>query len=262
MKNYTSKFSFFILTLVTLYACHKKSTPSQIVQSNTKIKTLDLVLDTVSYKYYTCKSKIETTDENGSVQVNALTRCAKDSVLWVSLSKSSIEGARALYRPDSIFVLDRMNNIAYLYSSQYIYELISLPISYSNAQSLLIGELIFSQNYTDSWSSSEVPNDTVYVLLNQKRNQLKITNHVNRLLRKVEKVFINDTITNQTAQIEYKDFAKVDSFYVAHSISAKIKTLKNQKLQERTIEVKHNKIEFATKGVNFPFNVPKKYEIK
>ena len=69
MKNYTSKFSFFILTVLALYACHKKSTPNQIISTHQKIKSLDVVLDTINYKYYTCKSKIETTDNNGSVQI-------------------------------------------------------------------------------------------------------------------------------------------------------------------------------------------------
>jgi hypothetical protein len=262
MKNYTSKFSFFILTVLALYACHKKSTPNQIISTHQKIKSLDVVLDTINYKYYTCKSKIETTDNNGSVQVNALIRCAKDSVLWVSLSKSSIEGARGLYRPDSIFVLDRMNNIAYLYSSQSIYELISLPITYSNAQSLLIGELIFKIDSTDIWQESTISNDSLHVVLKQNRKQLVVYNFINKNSRKVEGVLMKDSISNQSAQIEYKDFVKVDSFFVPHSIDVIIHRMKNQKIEEQEIHVKHNKIEFANKGVNFPFNVPKKYEIK
>jgi hypothetical protein len=262
MKNYTNKFSFFITILIVLYACHNKNTPVQGNTKNVKVKSYQVNLDTIDYKYYTCKSKIESTDQNGSMQINALTRCAKDSVLWVSLSKSSIEGVRALYRPDSIFILDRMNNIAYLYSSQYIYQLVALPISYSNAQSLLIGELIFKIDSTDVWIAPENEEDSIHVTLKQYRTPLEVINTINRNTHKVESVFLRDTILNQTAKIDYKDFMQVDSFSVPHTIKVVVQTLKNQKIEERTIEVKHNKVEFLNKGVHFPFNVPKKYEIK
>jgi hypothetical protein len=248
-----------IISSLTLLACKKQAiVSSQPVDLNRQLLS-SFHPDEVDFTYMALKSKVDYSDENGDVQVSVITRSKKDSLLWFSIGKSSIEGVRAIVRPDSIFVLDRMNNEYFNYNLKYIQEFIQAGLNYYNLQNLLVGNLTCSLSLSDQLKKEE---SIGYYILNQKRDSLYIESFVRMDNMKLEKANFIDSSTMSRMSIAYSNFIMTDSMLVPSNCLIDIAYTKQNKKYDKKILLTHHKIEFPAKSLNFPFNVPKKYEGK
>lgn len=237
--------------------CKKKEAASKPVVARPKVK-LDPYVHQIDYTYFNYRSKVEYTDENGSLQFNLNTRCRKDSVMWASVNKAGVEGVRALIRPDSVFIIDKLKGQLSVYGVNHLQSLAGTPMGYEQLQRLWIGNLLYAKDTLDEWT---IDVDSTHYVLQQIRNQLKITTHVRMDNMKIDRVLMNDTITSSKLLAQYKNFQMSDSLYVAQEMSLEI-IQNNKESAKKTVVLQHQKIEFPKKDLNFPFNVPKKYEEK
>ena len=89
------------------------------------------------------KAKVSYRDEYMKESFTGYIRMKKDSAIWMSFKKFSIEGARALITPDSIFVLDRINSQYMAKPFSFIQQEYSLPVNFQGLQSMLLGNPVF-----------------------------------------------------------------------------------------------------------------------
>jgi hypothetical protein len=211
-----------------------------------------------TFKYLATKTKIEFSDGINIDQYAMTLRVKKDSVIWASIGKAGIEGVRALLRPDSVFILDKMKNDSYSYDLNYLKGIIQSDLSYENFQNLLVGDLLIDYN---SKTDKITKNDTCFIL-NQQKDHLTIESFIRFDNLKVEKVLIVDVVANVRTNVQYSNFIIADSILMYSVCAMNIAYVKDEKKQYSQLTLTHNKIELSAKPLNFPFNIPKKYNEK
>ena len=244
---------FFSIT-----GCKKLPAVSQTVGSLEKEVGVDFNPKYIDFVYLSSKAKLEYSDGINHDQYALSLRIKKDSLIWTSIGKAGIEGVRCILRPDSLFVLDKMKNDSYSYNLKYLQNLIQSNLSYYNIQNLLIGDLLFPYNeITDVVTKT----DTHFIVV-QKKGNLNIESFVLYENFKVEMVNIVDVVAISKTTLSYSNYVLSDSILVPNVCALDIKYTKNGQNLHTQVTLTHSKIEFTTKGLNFPFNIPKKYNEK
>ena len=70
-------------------------------------------------------------------------RMRKDSVIWLNAKAFGIEAGRVLIKPDSIFVLDRINKTYMAKDIFWLQDEFGLPVDFKGLQAMLFGNPIF-----------------------------------------------------------------------------------------------------------------------
>lgn len=82
--------------------------------------------------------KIRSEAQNLDVVANLF--WVRDSCLWVQVKKFGIEGARALVRQDSVFVINRLDQTYFAESIEYLTEKYQLPAQFEVINALILGK--------------------------------------------------------------------------------------------------------------------------
>ncbi len=251
------------LFLIFFSSCSKKN----IVSSIPKKDIIDLgelnkfSINEIDFTYFHFKSKVEYILGSESQNFTVNGRIKKDSIIWLSITPGlGIEAARCLILRDSVFILDRIHNTLYSYGFSYINNTFNTNLNFNNLQALLLGNLAFQKEAKDQLVKQETLG---FYLLRQNRNNLKVDNYITTNNLKIETLELLNVDNNSSLSLKYSDFAPLDSFMFANHIKTVVKFVNNKGIEKNTlINIEHHKAEIVTKPLNFPFNVPKKFENK
>jgi hypothetical protein len=251
-------FFLFLLTSFTL-SCHRPK-PKSPAPDAKREEIEKFIVKEINFKYLSAKSKINFKDEKQDVNATVNVRIRKDSIIWMSITPGlGIEVLRVLIRPDSIFLLDKIKNpnVYSAYGFDYLNKQFNIDLSFHNLQAMIVGNLPFPKSFEDLLTKDEAAGEYV---LQQKTPNLNVKNHVKMATMKQGRMEMNQSGTQNNLTIEYSGFAPLDSFLFAYGSRAVISISKNQVEKSTTINIDHNKVEITDKALNFPFNVPKRYE--
>ena len=133
-------------------------------------------------------------------------------------------------------------------------------MSFYNLQALLLGNLAFPKEMTDKLVRKEALG---FYLLRQNKDKLKVDNYVLSQTLKIENLEILNIEDNSSLSLKYSEFAPLDSFSFANHIKTVINFTDSKGVNKNTIiDIQHHKAEIVTKPLNFPFNVPKRFDDK
>ncbi len=91
------------------------------------------------------KARMDFSDERQSVKFNATIRMQKDKLVWIAIKKLGLEVGRVLIRPDSAFVIDRLNGEYYAEPLTWVERTYNIPADFKTIQELLLGNPVFFQ---------------------------------------------------------------------------------------------------------------------
>jgi hypothetical protein len=232
-----------------LFSCSKK--PSATAVTAEEQFMADIAWEPLPFSYLVFKSKFNYKEKNSTVSGSANIRMKKDSIIWMSVSPGlGIEAVRIKITPDSVQILNRLQNKYDHFHISEIKSQLGIDVDFKGLQNLLIGDILYPIQRNDNIKMLEHE-----VQLKQARGNLNITQLV---LKSNHKVGYTEVLSNdgKTLKNTYNTFAVVDSNTIANSFSA----IAINQADTLNIDVNHQKIEFPTKNVAFPFTVPKKYE--
>lgn len=89
------------------------------------------------------RAKIKVESESFNIGGTAVIRIEKDKAIWMSMKKFGFEGARALIRPDSFFVVNRLNGDYTAEPLSYIEEKYKIPARFDLLQEMVLGNPVF-----------------------------------------------------------------------------------------------------------------------
>lgn len=247
-KNYMNRFflivSFF---LMLLSACKKHPATSGDLQKGEH----HMEWTPLSFNYLVIKSKINFKTQGNSNNLTANIRIKKDSLIWLSITPGmGIEVVRAIVTPDSVKVINRLDNKYDAYSISYIKETLGIDMDYSSLQNLIVGDVLLPFSETDQVITSD---NTWQVT--QHHNGIDVVSLISRIQKKVTQAEAKST-DGKYVLTTYKDFILTDSVLFHQEQSLLLKNGADTSF----IEASHQKIEFPKKSVAFPFNVPKRFE--
>ena len=153
--------------LLTVIACTpaRRARKAELKPRSEKYLMKHLLRNQVNAKWLGSKVRVTYRDEYMNERFTAYIRMKKDSAIWMSFKKFSLEGARALITPDSIFVIDRLNGQYLAKPFSYIREEFHLPVGFEGLQAMLLGNPVFFSSQTKSSVDS-----THYLLLQKTDN--------------------------------------------------------------------------------------------
>ena len=140
-----------LLLVILSSAC--KTTSKQNFGSlkprSAKFLTEKMVDQQVAVDWLSTKAKITYVDANEAVKLTANIRMRKDSLIWINFKKLSVEAARVLITPDSIFIIDRLNKEYTIQSYETFNRFSGLPSNFEAIQSMLLGNpVLFAGDLT------------------------------------------------------------------------------------------------------------------
>lgn len=132
---------FFGLLLLLISSCNNlRQTSSSTRDRSADFLIQHLAQNQIDAQWLDARARIAYSDEHMSVRGSALIRWQRDKVLWMSMRKLGFEVARVKITPDSVYVIDRINNQYGIYDLQYLSESYQLPADFQLLQTIMLGE--------------------------------------------------------------------------------------------------------------------------
>ena len=216
-----------------------------------KLKSINdsnMVFNTLAVR---SKAVLSINDKANDVNMNF--RIRNNEVIWVSITAlAGLEVARALITPDSVRIINRLDNIYIKKPFSYIYEFTNEQINFKTLQSILIGNTIsdFITDSTDlNMESDEVKLKSILVGLTY---NLRLSSG-----NKVVYANLNDELAKQELTAKYADFILVNQQQIPHSVIMD-STVKTKKF---LLDLKFLKVDLDG-PIELPFRVPERFLIK
>lgn len=250
------------LVFISIVSCKRNNlTTSASIGDSTDVGVTNFSINEIDFTYFHFKSKVDYTDGVESQNFTINGRMKKDSIIWLSITPGlGIEAMRCLILKDSIFILDRIHNKLSVFDFSYINKTFNTDLTFENIQSLFVGNLAFPMRPKDKLVKKE---DLGFFLLRQLRNTLKVDSYVAATNLKIERLEIQNNANNSFMEVHYSNFAPLDSFLFANNIKTITKFNDKNGIEKTTlININHTKAELVSKPLNFPFNIPKRFEDK
>ena len=197
------------------------------------------------------KANLRLPGNENTVTVNV--RIQRDQKIWMSISALlGIEVARAVITPDSIMVLNKLQNTYVRQPFSYIYRYTSKQVTFKMLQDVLTGNTI-NTLFTPS-ATLEQDGHGLWTL---KGTEGTLGFNLNfNSLQKPGLLNLNDSKAAQALKVTYGNYQKVNEFMMPAQIA--INSLSANKRVD--IDFDFSKIE-SNVQLDFPFTVPKRYEL-
>ncbi|MBX2914206.1 MAG: DUF4292 domain-containing protein [Cyclobacteriaceae bacterium] len=242
---------FGLALLLHLQACQRKAVPTLTVPQ--AIKTVDI--EEIDFGYMHGKARMVFRDDKREREVKANIRIRKDSVIWMTFSVVGVQGGKALINRDSITVVSNVDKEYYVFDYKELSNRFNFEINYSVLEAAMLGNLIRAKETTD-----EIGRSGNFDVLLQHENTVTIKSIINPIIKKIEKVELVESNTNNKLMLEYANFQPLGEKNLPYNgvVSVFYKTTAG--LINNTITFEYNKIEIGDKELKFPFNIPKRYD--
>ena len=178
----------------------------------------------------------------------------KDSVIWISVTGPlNIEGARVLVTPDSVKIINKLENTVQLSSIEHLQEITKLPFNFNDLQNIILGKPVL--NNTDNLDV-EIKQDSITV--KEDASLLKYIHYFTRgkfLLGQSNFQTSNNTEVTG-ANIFFNDYHDVSNMKFSESRDIAVTGTSPSELQLKFKEYNFNQPQ------NFVFTISKNYRIK
>lgn len=242
-----------LLTAFTMPACKslRRAQGVSLKPKSDKVLMKHLLDNQVNADWFGGKAKLTYADEYGRESFSANIRIRKDSIIWMNFKKFSLEGARVLIRPDSIFVIDRLNSQYAAKSFEAAQREYNLPVGFQGLQALLLGNPVFFS------SETVASTDSSYYLLLQKTDRLEAKYWLDDAKMLLRRLMVNDFRNNRRVDVFASDYQRLEdkqNFSYVRRFN-----LNSPDMGEMNVEIEFSKVE-----INVPqkieFEIPERYE--
>jgi len=244
-----NKIIAIFLIAIVLVSCSKKVSISDFGKNKFKVQNID-------FQNFSSKAKIRYDNGDRNLSLNASIRIKKDSIIWVSLSAFlGLEVARGLITPDSMVLINRIENEYEVMNYKELSEKFNFNIDYSLIQAMLLGNMPREVNLKD-----ELKKDKDVITVSQMMDQYLVENYINAKTLKLERVFIEEIPTKNTLNFAYGDFERLEKNVFPYSSDIVLSYNNDTGNNSQTkINIDHNKIALQNTALSFPFEIPDKY---
>lgn len=205
------------------------------------------------FVYLDSKLKIQYTSEEDNFQAKVVLRMRKDSLIWISISKTGIEGLRILVRQDSIFMIDRLNKEYKSYSYAALSKQLNFDLNYHLIECVLLGNMPLPQ-----FDSIQLSQENNQWLIKQKEKNIQIHNYLGLQNALLEQLVLRDEKSNSSLQLDYGDYNYYGEILFPHNYQINLQYQQEGKNMATKVHINHVKMLFTNEALKFPFNMADK----
>lgn len=188
-------------------------------------------------------------DENNVVMT---IRIQKDKAIWISVTAvAGVEIARTLITPDSLKILNRVENTYTKKPFDYIYEFTSERLNFNTLQSILAGNAM--PEFLNDRSTVNVSGKTSIV--SGALDNLVYALTFNENLRLAE-TSLKDDSAKQSLSVIYRDFSLFSQQMIPQSVAIK----SDSEDKNIAIDLKYTRVNVNV-SVDLPFSVPQRFKV-
>jgi hypothetical protein len=226
----------------------------------TNLKAKEFKFDKLNAKL-SVDALIDSTNNSFTVSL----RMKKDSVIWMSISKLGIEGARVIITKDTVKFLNRLKGQYFKGDYAYISKLLNTELDFEMLQSLLIGNSVEFYNEDDKIKPGV--DNCQYTLGTIRKYKLRKVVRGKTLKESAQSIYlVSETFKvarirfyefnpDRSFDASFGDFQKMDdSQLFPMQLNYIIKAKKNV-----NIDLKYSKV-LLNEEQSFPFKIPDNYE--
>lgn len=236
---------FLALFLITACKTVKTSdgTTLRVRSANFLVKKLEQ--QKLDVEWMTAKVKLKLSENGRVTRASADLRMRKDSVIWMSVKKFGIEGARVLITTDSVYLINRLERQYLVQDFSFIESEFNLPASFETLQDFILGNVFFM---TQENIKADISDDAYHLTAND------ATPFVNEYWQdptdfNLEKMYFNDLRYQRELTIEQSNYLPVDEI-VAFSHRRAVE-MQSQQTGNVLVALDLSKVKF-----NQPANMP------
>ncbi len=209
------------------------------------------------FEWFAAKAKIDYEDQNFSQHFTSNIRIRKDSVIWMNIKKLGVEAARVLVRPDSIFVINRLDKSYIANSLENLPFDFGLPPSieeqdvFSVFQSVLYADPIWFLQRSDL----EAKIKAKQYLLTGKSDFLNVKYFINGYDFVLESLNLKEAKGNQSLSIDFDSYNVIEEHNFPYFRRLNFSGNDNVKVD---VEMKFSKVQINEEK-NIKFEIPPHY---
>ncbi len=197
------------------------------------------------------KAKIKFDDGSQKFSFNANIRIKRDTKIWINASFLGYEVARILFRPDSIFFINRLEK-TYLSDSYHGFnQTFEMPATFGQLQDLLYGNVLLQ-----SGAPTEVEFQKDRYQISQRIDAYYVSHQIDALNYLPKQIEIDDSADGYhvAAMLDsYKSLEKIGDFsYIRHYI------IENDNVQIANIQINFVNVD-TDRTKKTPFEIPGHY---
>jgi hypothetical protein len=255
-KNISIKIMLLLFT-VFIFSCKSKKNivVSPTATANSKIIKADFSkIEANQAKFVTFSTKAATNlsinDKNYDVTLNI--RIKKGEAIWASVTYiAGVEVARAMITPDSLKIMDRINNEYIKKSFNYLHKFSNDEIDYNALEAVLVGNCLPFALKNNSTINLKNGNITVTGQTNQMIYQIGL----NQSLKPQSTLLVSE-VNQQKLAVDVTAFQEILNQLFAKTIS--LSSVAKDKSVKLVMDYDKTQI---NQPVDFPFNVPKRFSV-
>ncbi len=274
-KLIVHKFYYLIVIASLIVAC--KPTKQLTVQKETvpravisKEVTTDSVFDKMSknqfhFDWLSARFSANYEIDNNNTSFRGQIRIRKDSVIWISISKFSIEIARMLITEDSVQLINWMENNYFKSDFNYINRFINNAVDFDMLQAFFVGnDFRYYENNKfkahfdgDKYRLSTVNRHKLKKYIKTENDKLKILVQsilIDPVTFKINELTVKEVKANNKLKATYSDYKNIEEQLFPSKLNILISAEKQVK-----INVDFSRINID-KALRFPFRTPGSYE--
>jgi hypothetical protein len=266
--------NFFILGFVILLSFSSCKNQKKITLNNGKCildfknaRTLTTNLKTNELTFIWLKAKLsaEALIDSSNNSFSVSLRMKRDSIIWMSISKLGIEGARVLITKDSVKFTNTLQNKYFTGDYAYISKLLNTELDFEMLQSLLIGNSV--SFYDEDEKIKPGVDNCHYTLGTVRKFKRRRVERGKELKEPAQSIFLSpenykiarilfyEFNPDRTFDATFGEFTKVDDVQLfPHRMNYTIKAQKNV-----NIDLTYSKVTLNEEQT-FPFKIPDNYE--
>lgn len=255
MKKNISIKIILLLFVSFLFSCKsKKIIVAATIATNKMVKVDFSKIEVSQAKFKTFSTKAATNltinDKNFDVTLNI--RIKKGEAIWASITYiAGVEVARAMITPDSLKIMDRINNEYIKKPFNYLHKFSNDEIDYNSLEAVLVGNCLPFALKNNSTINQKDGN----TLITGQTNQMIYQISLNQFLKPQSILLVSD-INQQKLQVNITSFQEILNQLFAKTISLS-SFVKNKSVK---LIMDYDKTQL-NQPVDFPFNVPKRFSV-
>jgi hypothetical protein len=253
MSQYAALWAVAMALFFVPMACKKTPTISSEIAKKFSIEEIDA-------PFVTTKSKATFQFKDKEMTATVDIRLAKDSLIWLNARVVFIEGARVLVRPDSVFILDKINKKHYQYSFAELSQQAGFELNFARLQALILGNLPTQKLGSDANVEKQ---ESAFLVAQTEGNYQSIFT-INRKNKKLTAIVVEDLQNpnpnkEPNLKVEYSEFTALAQQLFPFRCRAQIQYQRGGESQVNALLLEHKKVEFPKEDPNFPFSIPEGY---
>ncbi|MEM6398166.1 MAG: DUF4292 domain-containing protein [Bacteroidota bacterium] len=197
-----------LMGLLTASACKPKPKPTDNGDSITTVSEAERVMRQMieaqnSVDWLDARARVRIESPAMNVGGTAFLRLKKDEWVWISVKKFGFEAARAMVTPDSVYLINRLQNTYTIEPLSYIEEKYKMPARFDLLQQVIIGNPIFFDR------DLEVENAPEQFHLYGQSSRWKSDYFIDQDVYTLERMKLEEVGSNRSLDVQLSDFRPV-----------------------------------------------------